>query len=815
MKKLLILLILSFISISSNLFAEEANFVYSASSDGTVRKLDSSGNQVWSFTGHTNQVMDIAVDLNGNVYSGSRDNTVRKIDPDGNQVWSFNASSGVEGVAVDQNEFVYVALLNSNVLKIDPDGNQVWAFTNHTNFLQGISVDLNGFVYSAGGDNTVRKIDPDGNQVWSFTGHSSFVGDVAVDLNGFVYSASFDNTVRKIDPDGNQVWSFTGHTSDVEAIAVGQDGFVYSAGDDDTIRKIDSSGNQIWSFTGFNNKITSVISDIDGYVYGSSTDGSVRKIDPDANQVWSFTGHTSNVNGVATNQTLPLQIPEPPEYNVELQTNTPYNDFIYQDDEVNVTTDSVITTILNDESFTVTSTAQSLGSYTFNYWYDLDNMEVYSTSPNFTILDPSRSYNLIADYTLNDFNTFNINSNLPSPQDFKLNTTTLEGQSLTINQSEFINYQHPDDRDWEIIAPITNIGFYEFDYYYNNDGNDIYSFSNVISGSGFSPPNLTAVYSLPEEYQINLIIESNIGNIIFQHGNNDPISGPFISQTIGLGDDWTATAPSNQDYQFDMWFDLNDINVFSNNQTINIINTNKDYYLEAIYIDLVDITWDSNGGTQIPQQTVVINSSIQPPPEPTRPGFVFNRWEDSLGNPVTFPVTITEDVTFTADWIETYTLTYDTNGGGRIDADTYLENAIPEVVTPSRFGYEFTGWFTDDGTFQNAYEFTDPITQDTTIHAKWAFGSDRDAQLSLTTFLDDNDLGDGFSQIVIMITIYIFVNIIILIYQAPLIVTLILNFIVTSLFMILGWIAIWIVVVIFMSLFGLLYFFSSGRGITE
>ena len=53
--------------------------VYSGSADKTVRKNNSSGTQVWSFTGHTDRVSTVAVDASGNVYSGSRDNTVRKL----------------------------------------------------------------------------------------------------------------------------------------------------------------------------------------------------------------------------------------------------------------------------------------------------------------------------------------------------------------------------------------------------------------------------------------------------------------------------------------------------------------------------------------------------------------------------------------------------------------------------------------------------------------------------------------------------------------------------------------------------------------
>ena len=76
-------------------------FVFSSSSDATVNKINSSGTEVWSFTGHTAPIWGIAVDSSGNVYTASQDDTVRKIDSDGNQVWGPTSNTGIVfGVAV-------------------------------------------------------------------------------------------------------------------------------------------------------------------------------------------------------------------------------------------------------------------------------------------------------------------------------------------------------------------------------------------------------------------------------------------------------------------------------------------------------------------------------------------------------------------------------------------------------------------------------------------------------------------------------------------------------------------------------------------
>ena len=73
----------------SDVVLSEAEFIYSGSDDNTVKKIDSFGTEVWTFTGHTDRVFDVAVDSDGNVYSCSRGNTVKKIDSSGTEVWSF------------------------------------------------------------------------------------------------------------------------------------------------------------------------------------------------------------------------------------------------------------------------------------------------------------------------------------------------------------------------------------------------------------------------------------------------------------------------------------------------------------------------------------------------------------------------------------------------------------------------------------------------------------------------------------------------------------------------------------------------------
>ena len=65
-----------------------------------------------------------------------------------------------------------------------------------------------------------------------------------------------------------------------------------------------------------------------------------------------------------------------------------------------------------------------------------------------------------------------------------------------------------------------------------------------------------------------------------------------------------------------------------------------------------------------------------------------------------------------------YTVSFDLNGAdGSIDSQTVVKNnTASEPDDPVREGYEFVGWFNEDG---SAFSFDTPITADTTLVAHW------------------------------------------------------------------------------------------------
>ena len=144
------------------------------------------------------------------------------------------------------------------------------------------------------------------------------------------------------------------------------------------------------------------------------------------------------------------------------------------------------------------------------------------------------------------------------------------------------------------------------------------------------------------------------------------------------------------------------------------------------------ITFDKNDesatGT-MPNQTESTNTALDPE-NFTLTNYTFSGWATEAGGGGTtyadganynFPVDGAD--TLYAQWTaSTYTITYDANdgtlGGGEDTSYTYGDAAITAPTDPTRTGYDFDGWFTDDITFaSSAFPLTP--TGDTTVYAKW------------------------------------------------------------------------------------------------
>lgn len=64
-------------------------------------------------------------------------------------------------------------------------------------------------------------------------------------------------------------------------------------------------------------------------------------------------------------------------------------------------------------------------------------------------------------------------------------------------------------------------------------------------------------------------------------------------------------------------------------------------------------------------------------------------------------------------------VSFETGEGSKVDFQTTADGKLVKPADPTRDGYTFGGWFTDEACTQ-AYDFSTPVTADLTLYAKWA-----------------------------------------------------------------------------------------------
>ena len=81
--------------------------------------------------------------------------------------------------------------------------------------------------------------------------------------------------------------------------------------------------------------------------------------------------------------------------------------------------------------------------------------------------------------------------------------------------------------------------------------------------------------------------------------------------------------------------------------TVDVTYTAKDY----------TVTYESNGGSTVPSQTVKYNETANKPADPTRSGYTFAGWytEEKLTNKYDFATPVTGNITLYAKWTRNYT----------------------------------------------------------------------------------------------------------------------------------------------------------------
>ena len=166
----------------------------------------------------------------------------------------------------------------------------------------------------------------------------------------------------------------------------------------------------------------------------------------------------------------------------------------------------------------------------------------------------------------------------------------------------------------------------------------------------------------------------------------------------------------------------------------------EDITLEAKWqINQYTITFDTDGGTQIPSITQDYGTAVEKPQDPVKEPekYVFSHWELD-GEEYEFDTIPSKNITLIAKYKKIkYSVTFNTNGGNDIEPIIIYYGTDTKVDNPIKEGHTFIGWYynNEEWSFKN-YQGEDDVV----IDAKW--------QINQYTITFDTDGGTKVQQII-------------------------------------------------------------------
>ncbi len=228
-----------------------------------------------------------------------------------------------------------------------------------------------------------------------------------------------------------------------------------------------------------------------------------------------------------------------------------------------------------------------------------------------------------------------------------------------------------------------------------------------------------------------------------EYNNNGGTGGPK-DQTITTTSTYVHftipdTVPTRTNYTFVKWnTDPSGLGTsYCPGYNVKVTNEDPDRTLYAIWkanSHTCYLYYNANGGSGAPStqsytgtstsnHTFTISDKV-----PTRDRYNFVEWNtNSSGTGTSYSpgskisVGYSSSLTLYAIWeIQSYIVSFDSKGGSLIESQVIeVGNKIVPPDDPELYGYIFAGWFTDDGTFLNEFDFNSEINNSITLHAKW------------------------------------------------------------------------------------------------
>lgn len=155
------------------------------------------------------------------------------------------------------------------------------------------------------------------------------------------------------------------------------------------------------------------------------------------------------------------------------------------------------------------------------------------------------------------------------------------------------------------------------------------------------------------------------------------------------------------------------------NFDVDKVGENKPLTLKAVWKVGCTVTFNSDGGSTVPQQNIITGNTVDIPAAPTKSGFVFDGWY-SNGTKWNFNNPISTDLNLKAVWATGYTVTFDADGGSTVPSQIVVANSKLSVPTnPYKEGFVFNGWYYNDV----IWDFDATVAENIALKAKWIISS--------------------------------------------------------------------------------------------
>lgn len=186
----------------------------------------------------------------------------------------------------------------------------------------------------------------------------------------------------------------------------------------------------------------------------------------------------------------------------------------------------------------------------------------------------------------------------------------------------------------------------------------------------------------------------------------------------------SPAAPSKEGFLFGGWYKDEAYKTLWDFET-DTVDTNITLF--ARWLAAFTVTFDSQGGSQVDSQTVAEGGAAKKPNDPTKAGYLFKGWYQKGDDSALWDFeknTVAENLTLYAKWEElppeTYTITFNSQGGSQVDSFTVIEGQlIQQPNNPVREGWSFAGWFLEADCV-NVWNFdNDKANKSVTLYAKW------------------------------------------------------------------------------------------------